>query len=95
MDKALSPLEIKTALNSLPGWAFNNGYLEKTFELGDFRRAMAFMVRVAFEAELMNHHPNWSNCYDEVVVRLTTHHANDEVTRKDVELAKKIDKASQ
>ena len=51
------------------------------------------MTAVAVEAESMNHHPDWSNSYNKVDVKLTTHSMG-EVTRKDIELAKKIDKLS-
>jgi 4a-hydroxytetrahydrobiopterin dehydratase len=49
------------------------------------------MTKVAFAAEKMNHHPNWSNVYNQVDIILTTHDANNTVTEKDRALAKKID----
>lgn len=93
MDQALSDPEIVTALAGLPGWARRQDELVKSFEFPDFRRAFAFMVRVAFEAEALNHHPDWTNCYNEVVVRLSTHHAGGKITAKDVELARRIEGA--
>ena len=90
MAKPLSPEEITTALAGLPGWAFANDALEKEFKFGSFREAMAFMVRVGFEAEAMDHHPDWTNVYNRVAIRLNTHDAGGKVTAKDVELAKKI-----
>ena len=62
--------------------------------MGSFREAMSFMVRAAFEAEALNHHPEWTNVYDRVVVRLNTHDAGGKVTAKDVELAKRIQEIS-
>jgi len=53
---------------------------------------MGFMVFVAFEAEEMNHHPEWTNVYNRVMVRLNTHDAGGKVTAKDVELAGRIEK---
>jgi 4a-hydroxytetrahydrobiopterin dehydratase len=49
------------------------------------------MVRVGFEAEAMNHHPDWTNVYNRVAIRLNTHDAGGKVTAKDVTLAQKIE----
>ncbi|HWA27255.1 MAG TPA: 4a-hydroxytetrahydrobiopterin dehydratase [Lacunisphaera sp.] len=90
MAQPLSPAEIAAALAGLPGWAAEGSALAKAFKFGTFREAMSFMVRVAFEAEAMDHHPDWTNVYNRVVVRLNTHDAGGKVTAKDVELARKI-----
>jgi 4a-hydroxytetrahydrobiopterin dehydratase len=90
MAKPLTPAEITAALSALPGWTSESDALTKTFKFGTFREAMSFMVRVAFEAEAMDHHPDWTNVYNRVVVRLNTHDAGGKVTAKDVELARKI-----
>src|SRR5207249_3508812 len=90
MAKPLSSAEIQTALVGLPGWTCDQDALAKTFKFGSFREAMSFMVRAAFEAEAMNHHPDWTNVYNRIAVRLNTHDAGGKVTAKDVELAKKI-----
>lgn len=87
---SLPASEITTYLNSLPGWKHEGDALVKSFKFGSFREAMAFMVRVGFEAEAMDHHPDWTNVYNRVVVKLNTHDAGGKVTMKDVELAKKI-----
>ena len=50
------------------------------------------MTKVAFAAEKMGHHPNWSNAYNKVDIVLFTHDANDTITEKDVQLSKEIDK---
>lgn len=94
MDKPLDDKEIETALGRLPGWSRRGDALEKTFEFSDFRRAFAFMVRVAFEAETLNHHPDWSNSYNEVTIRLSTHHAGGKITAKDADLAGRIEAAA-
>src|SRR5690242_4410542 len=57
----LSKAKITAALESLPAWKFNRDALAKTFIFADFREAMSFMMRVGFEAEAMNHHPEWTN----------------------------------
>ena len=94
MAKLLSPTKIKAALAELPGWAFKRDALAKTFEFPSFREAMGFMTRVAFEAEAMNHHPEWTNVYNRVAIRLNTHDAGGKVTAKDVELAERIQRIS-
>jgi 4a-hydroxytetrahydrobiopterin dehydratase len=94
MSTPLTPEKIKTALASLEGWTLDGDALVKTFEFRSFREALSYMVRVGFEAEALNHHPEWTNVYNRVVVRLSTHDAGDKVTDKDVELAKKFQSIS-
>jgi len=91
MAKPLSPAEIADALRTLPGWTLESGALAKGFKFGSFKEALSFMVRVGFEAEALNHHPEWTNVYDKVSIRLNTHDAGSRVTAKDVTLAQKID----
>jgi 4a-hydroxytetrahydrobiopterin dehydratase len=91
MAKPLSPDEVATALATLPGWQLERDALAKEFKFGSFRDAMAFMVRVGFEAEAADHHPEWTNVYNRVAIRLNTHSAGGKVTGKDVELAKAIE----
>ena len=90
---ATTPLnhgEINDALHALPGWTYEGGALAKEFKFASFREALSFMVRVAFEAEAMDHHPDWTNVYNRVAVRLSTHDAGGKVTAKDVALARRI-----
>ncbi len=91
-DKPMTAEELATILTELPGWNHESDALTRTFSFANFAEAMAFMVRVAFEAEKLNHHPEWTNVYDEVKVRLTTHHAGNVVTAKDVELGRIMEK---
>ncbi len=91
MAKPLTPEEIAAALGGLPGWTRERDALAKEFKFGSFREAMAFMVRVGFEAEAADHHPEWTNVYNRVAIRLNTHSAGGKVTAKDVELAGKIE----
>ena len=56
----------------------------------DFREAFAFMTEVAALAEARQHHPDWSNVYNRVAIRLSTHDAGNRVTEKDRELASAI-----
>ncbi|GLB52382.1 putative pterin-4-alpha-carbinolamine dehydratase [Neptunitalea chrysea] len=70
----------------LNGWQIKNNHLEKTFTFKSFKKAFAFMTMVAFEAEKLNHHPNWTNSYNILKIQLTTHDANG-ITEKDIALA--------
>lgn len=72
-------------------WKEENNQLKRSFQFTDFVEAFAFMTKVAFAAEKMNHHPNWSNVYNKVEITLFTHDANDNVTEKDRKLSKLID----
>lgn len=89
-SQPLTSSEINAALPELPGWKFERDALAKEFQFGSFKEALSFMVRVGFEAETMDHHPDWTNVYNRVAIRLNTHDAGGKVTSKDVTLAKKI-----
>ncbi|MEO5571860.1 MAG: 4a-hydroxytetrahydrobiopterin dehydratase [Bacteroidia bacterium] len=73
-------------------WKEENNQLKKTFQFKNFVEAFAFMTRVAFIAEKMNHHPDWKNVYNRVEISLSTHDAGDIVTDRDRKLAEAIDK---
>jgi 4a-hydroxytetrahydrobiopterin dehydratase len=94
MSTPLSAEEIAAACGKLPGWSRDGDTLAKNFKFGTFREAITFMVRVGFEAEDLDHHPDWSNVYNRVSVRLNTHDAGGKITAKDVELAQRIQKIS-
>jgi 4a-hydroxytetrahydrobiopterin dehydratase len=72
-------------------WEEKDNTLYRKFEFKNFSEAFAFMTRVALEAEKMDHHPDWSNVYNTVEIRLSTHSAGNIVTDKDRKLSKKID----
>jgi 4a-hydroxytetrahydrobiopterin dehydratase len=72
-----------------PGWQIVEGKLHREFSFGDFSEAWAFMARVALEAEKANHHPDWSNSWNRVVIDLVTHDAGG-ITDRDQALAEKI-----
>lgn len=88
----LTPSDIEKALDSLKGWSFEDDALTRTVTFADFREAMAFMVRVGFEAEAQGHHPEWFNVYNRVEIALSTHDAGGKVTEKDLKLAEAINK---
>ena len=72
-------------------WKEENNALIRTFVFEDFIHAFSFMSMVAILAEKHNHHPEWSNVYNRVTIRLTTHDAGNTITGKDKKLAEAID----
>jgi 4a-hydroxytetrahydrobiopterin dehydratase len=72
-------------------WKEENNSLCATFTFKDFNEAFAFMTRVALIAEKMDHHPTWTNTWNKVEIRLSTHDAGNIVTDKDRSLAAEID----
>ena len=73
-------------------WKQADNKLYRKFEFADFSEAFAFMTRVALAAEKMDHHPLWTNVYNQVEIWLSTHDAGDVVTERDKKLAEKIDR---
>ncbi len=72
-------------------WKEENNHLVRKFTFKDFVSAFSFMTRVAMVCEKKNHHPEWTNVFNEVEIRLSTHDAGDVVTEKDRKLASAID----
>ena len=85
----LSAAEIAGALAQVPGWTVQAGKLHHEFQFSDFSAAFAFMTRVALVAEKMDHHPEWCNVWNKVVVDLSTHDAGG-ITQRDFDLAAKM-----
>lgn len=92
MATQLSPTEIDAALGGLPGWKFEDDALERTFTFADFSQALGFIVRVGLEAERIDHHPDLTNVWNRVTLRLHTHERGNKVTARDVELATAVQK---
>lgn len=90
---ALSADEVQARLRELSGWSESGGKLHREFRFESFPAAFAFMTRVAFEAESMNHHPDWSNSYTTVVVGLSSHDVGG-ISERDFRLAAAIDRAA-
>lgn len=88
---ALSAEQVRCALEELEGWTFDGGRLTKIYTFDSFAEAVGFIVRLAFEAERQNHHPDLRNVYQRVEVALSTHEAGDRVTERDLRLARAID----
>ena len=88
MPDTMLPSELKDA-----GWTLSadGKSIAKSWKFRSFRDALAWMVRAGFEAESMNHHPDWTNVYNRVEVTLTTHDKGG-LTERDVELARRMEK---
>jgi len=91
MSKPLTPDQITAALADLPGWAFADDKIGKTYTLKNFREALAFIVRIGIEAETRDHHPELFNVYNRVEIHVNTHDAGGKVTQKDIDLATAIE----
>lgn len=85
----LSQEQIKNELKNMLGWTVVEGKLHKEFQFDDFNQAFGFMTRAAMHIEKMNHHPEWFNVYNKLVVDLTTHDAGG-ITENDIKLAKTL-----
>ena len=72
-------------------WKEENNQLHKTFTFKNFGDAIAFMVRASYHIEKINHHPQWTNVYNRVEVKLCTHDAGNTVTDLDHKLAHILD----
>jgi len=82
---------IDNQLQSLPDWQLRDNGIERELRFHDFVEAFSFMTAVALCAERMNHHPEWSNVYNKVKIRLTTHDTGG-VSERDTTLAAEIDR---
>ena len=82
--------EIADRLRALDGWTIENGKLHKAFKFKNFAEAFGFMAQIALRAEKMDHHPEWFNVYNRVVVDLMTHDA-DGISELDFQLAGEMD----
>ena len=91
MKKSVSNDEIIKKLSELSDWEFTNDQLKKAYLFTNFREAMGFIIRISYEAEQQNHHPEIYNCYNRVELSLNTHDAGNIVTQKDFNLAHAID----
>jgi 4a-hydroxytetrahydrobiopterin dehydratase len=73
------------------GWSIVDGKLHREFAFKDFTEAFAFMTKVAFAAEKLNHHPDWSNSWNKVTIDLVSHDKGG-LTDRDEAMAEAINK---
>lgn len=85
--KKLSEQETEREVSKLQGWKVANGKLNQKFEFKNFVQAFGFMTKVAMEAEKLNHHPEWFNVYNKVVIELVTHDVEG-ISNYDIKLAR-------
>jgi 4a-hydroxytetrahydrobiopterin dehydratase len=88
----LNDAERDEALAALPTWSYDGEAkaIARSLRFRNFGEAFAFMTRVALEAEKADHHPDWSNSWNQVDIALSTHSAGG-VTQRDLDLAARID----
>lgn len=91
--KKLTEDEIKLNLGKIANWKFEGGKLHKLYKFKTFNQAFRFMTGVAMVCEKMNHHPEWSNVYGNIDVKLTTHRVAG-LTELDFQLAQSMDRIS-
>jgi 4a-hydroxytetrahydrobiopterin dehydratase len=76
----------------MTNWKEESNTLIGHFQFDNFSMAFSFMTQIALLSEKMNHHPNWSNSWNKVDIRLSTHDAGNVITQKDLDLAEGINK---
>jgi 4a-hydroxytetrahydrobiopterin dehydratase len=90
MAKRLTEAEINQQLNGLPGWTRDGETIRKQFTLGGFPDAIAFVTRLAFDAEAADHHPDIFINFKRVMISFSTH-SEGGLTQKDFDGAKLVD----
>jgi len=88
--KILTDAEVETALKGVPGWKRNGKNIEATFTFETFRDAIAYIVLVGIEAEMMNHHPEFHNSYNIISFSFCTHDVGHKITDTDIKLAERL-----
>lgn len=90
--ESLSVNQIRNFIAEIKGWSFENDKISKNYKFRDFKDALAFIIKVGFEAEKSNHHPEIYNAYNQVTIALQTHDVGNKVSIKDIDLARNIEK---
>jgi 4a-hydroxytetrahydrobiopterin dehydratase len=92
--KILTKAEIDAELKNLADWSVKGQNIEASFEFKTFRDAIAFIVQIAIEAEVLNHHPEFFNSYNKVSFSFCTHDVGNKITDLDIQIASKISTAA-
>ena len=87
----LSTEQIDELLEDHPSWVVDGDALRRQFEFADFAEAFGFMTRVALIAEKRFHHPEWSNVWSRVVIRITDHEAGG-ISGRDAAFVEAVDR---
>lgn len=91
-DHVLPADEVEGRLRDRPGWALVDDALHRELKFADFAAAFAFMTEVAAAAERLDHHPDWSNSWNTVVIDISSH-ADGGITERCFELLDAVDAA--
>lgn len=89
----MTPAEIESRLHELDGWTYDGSALLKRFAFDDFAAAIDFMASARPAIDELDHHPEWTNVYNRVDVRLNSHDAGG-VTERDFKLAALLEQQS-
>jgi 4a-hydroxytetrahydrobiopterin dehydratase len=80
---------IEKEIAQLSGWELDGKFIIRKITFDSFQDALQMMRTIGQVCDELNHHPDWTNVYNRLTIKLTTHDA-DCVTEKDIELAKRI-----
>jgi len=86
----LSATTVQDRLQQVNNWLIYNNAIEKKYVFKSFKEAMIFINKVAVIADEMNHHPEWTNVYNKLTIRLSTNDVSG-ISDKDFQLASAID----
>lgn len=92
-SELLTDKELDDLSTELANWDVSADGLERSYDFGNFVKAFSFMAGTALQCERLNHHPEWSNVYGKVHVRLVTHDRSG-VTNLDATLARLMEELS-
>lgn len=88
--RKLSRGEVSKNLVSLKKWKLVKDKLHREYVFKCFEDAVSFMIRSSLEVTKLDHHPEWFNVYNKVVIDLVTHDVSG-ISNYDFILAKKIE----
>ena len=95
MERELLNKEQINVLNqSVPGWELKGNKIERVFLFKNFVQAFGFITKVAITSEALGHHPEWSNVYSKVIIKLTTHDLGG-LSSFDIQLAQLINQIAE
>ena len=88
-SEKLSHDEVRQRVTTLPGWSLRDGALFREIRFGSFAEAFGFMASAAIVAQELDHHPDWTNVYDLVTIRLGSHDVKG-ISDRDFTLAERM-----